>query len=93
MKTEHEIDLLNRIERVEPPSDLYERIHDRIHALRRDKISMKWTLAASIVFALMVSVNAYLLTSGSGKDNSARSDAEILTTELQMSQSNQLYHD
>lgn len=93
MKTQQDIDLLDRIQRVDPPEDLYDRIQDRIRAFRKDKVSMAWTLAASIAFALMVTVNAYLLTSRTSADEGGSNEIETVLQSMRMNHSNQLYHD
>lgn len=93
MKTPIDQDILQRVERVEAPADLFDRIEARIQAIRKDKVSMAWTLAASIAFALMVTVNAYLITSDSSGGDSGGNDIEVVAEEMNMIRSNQLYHD
>lgn len=93
MKPPIDQDILQRVERVEAPADLFDRIEARIQAIRRDKVSMAWTLAASIAFALMVTVNVYLITSDSGNSNSGSDGIEVVANEMDMIRSNQLYHD
>ncbi len=93
MEENKEIDLLLKIERVEAPLYLRARVEARIANEEQQRIPMRtvWSIAASVTVLLVLNVWA---VSNSNRSNRTDYSAETsLATEMNISVSNQLYHD
>jgi hypothetical protein len=55
------LDLLEQVKRVEAPPFLYTRIEARLGAIREPRVRMKWILASSLSFAMLLLFNLYVV--------------------------------
>ena len=81
---------LENIKRINPPSDLFEKIETKI-ALQSEKMNPTWGIAASILLGLIISANAMVWTT-TDESSAANASSEI-TDSWDLNNSNQLYHD
>ena len=72
---EDQLQLLEKIQKVEAPSELYAKILNKIENHRKDVVSLKWIFAAAAVIVILISFNITLIQNT--KDYS-RSDFETL---------------
>jgi hypothetical protein len=77
---------LDKIQRVDPPSYLYSKIQLRIDE-STSPIGLRWAIAASFLFVVALNVGALVKLSDNSQSNSITS----LARTLQITQSNSLY--
>lgn len=91
MNIDKELEKLNRIRRVEPPPFLYTRIRAGIEELPRQQAPLKWRLATVGIFVILLALNIGILR----QRYAATRSTEILqmASSMQLSNSNELYHE
>ncbi len=92
MDTKTELEILQRIERVAPPSYLFTRISAKLDAHGEQCAPLTWKLAFAAVIALVASMNVFLLNSEL-KSNITESERSSFIEEAGLIKNNQLYHD
>ena len=93
MKTKNELDVLQKIERVDAPPFLLTRIEAKIQAIKADKVSMSWLVSASAAVVALIAFNVSLLTSTSKSQTGNSAEIENVVAGMNLDSSNQLYHD
>jgi hypothetical protein len=74
-----ELDILNRIEKVEPPEQMLSGIYDRLAQRAQNKVSSSWLGAIAAAFALLLVAETYLLTNqGQGHNPAPKALTQIL---------------
>jgi hypothetical protein len=75
-----ELDILNKITKVEPPAFLYTRIQEKIQAARENTISSKWvySIAASVIFLLFLNINMIKEMQENSKNELVVQDASFM---------------
>jgi len=84
---EKDLDILRKIQRVEPSHDLYAVIVNGVQQYDKEHVSLRWVWAAAACLALLISVNltAIQLTN--------KAPAPDLTDLFSLNAQNTLYHD
>jgi hypothetical protein len=84
---EKDLDILRKIQRVEPPHNLYIKVVTRVQKWDREHVSLRWVWATAACLALLISVNltAIQLTN--------KAPAPDLTDVFSLNAQNTLYHD
>ncbi|WP_343662732.1 hypothetical protein [Chryseobacterium mucoviscidosis] len=72
---EDQLQILEKIQSVEAPSELYGKILSKIENQKKDFVSPKWIFAAAAVIAILISLNVKVIQNT--KDNS-KSDFDTL---------------
>ncbi len=72
---EDELQILEKIQSVEAPSELYGKILNKIEDQKKDVVSPKWIFAAAAVIVLLISFNIKLIQN---TKDSSRSDFDTL---------------
>ncbi|MDO3425975.1 hypothetical protein QWT87_13830 [Chryseobacterium sp. APV1] len=72
---EDQLQILEKIQSVEAPSELYGKILSKIENQKKDIVSPKWIFAAAAVIAILISLNVKVIQNT--KDNS-KSDFDTL---------------
>ncbi|REC51544.1 MULTISPECIES: hypothetical protein [Chryseobacterium] len=72
---EDQLQILEKIQSVEAPSELYVKILSKIENQKKDIVSPKWIFAAAAVIAILISLNVKVIQNT--KDNS-KSDFDTL---------------
>jgi hypothetical protein len=85
MNNMDELELLGRLERVEPPPFLFTRIVARLH---HESLPRKWVLAAALAACAIIAVNMLALRGAHGDGNT---DGAALAVGMGIDASNQLY--
>lgn len=90
MNTENKmLEPLKHIKRVEPNSDLFSKIENRIREEQKNKVSGSKLMAASVILIVLLASNTYLIKKGLKSNNSTVD----LTETFSINVSNQLYND
>ena len=87
----NELELLGRIQPVDPPPFLLTRIEARISAERVERMPASWGIGLALGMLLLVTVNSVAYQNRTGNKSSASSDVEQLAGDLSLSPSEQLY--
>ncbi|MBL7879917.1 MAG: hypothetical protein JNN23_08660 [Chryseobacterium gambrini] len=72
---EDQLQILEKIQSVEAPSELYGKILSKIEDQKKDVVSPKWIFAAAAVIVILISLNVKVIQNT--KDNS-KSDFDTL---------------
>ncbi|HAO05527.1 hypothetical protein [Chryseobacterium sp. C3] len=72
---EDQLQILEKIQSVEAPSELYGKILSKIENQKKDVVSPKWIFAAAAVIVILISLNVKVIQNT--KDNS-KSDFDTL---------------
>lgn len=86
-------DILNRIGRVNPPEDLYEQIEERLLQQEAERMPPLWTLAASLILAVSVTLSVYLMTTQVGTPPGQVEGLSGLAEGMGLVPSNQFYYE
>ena len=89
MKMDQELDKLKQIRRVDPPPFLFTRIRAGIDALTNAPAPLKWKLAFAGMAVLLIALNAGILF----RSGPSSSQLEQVANAMQLSGSNELYHE
>lgn len=89
MKTDTWSDILDRVQRVDPPPFLFTRVEARLEAGTTERPSRAWVTALALAMVFLLVVNTWLLTGGERNADGM----EQVTASMGMSTSNQLYHE
>lgn len=90
MNMDQELDKLKQIRRVDPPPFLFTRIRAGIDAMANAPAPLKWKLAFAGAAVLLIVLNTGILfRSGS----SSSSQIQQVANAMQLSGSNELYHE
>ncbi|MDF1672008.1 MAG: hypothetical protein P1U41_00755 [Vicingaceae bacterium] len=90
MKSENKmLDPLKHIKKVEPNSDLFSKIENRIREEKRNKVSSSKLMAASVILIVLLASNAFVIKK-TLKSNNSTAD---LTETFNINVSNQLYNE
>lgn len=74
---ENELDILNRIQKVEAPPFLYTRILSRVQNKVKETVSVKWVVAAAACLVVVLTINITVIQSG--KTNSKTDLTEVFS--------------
>lgn len=72
---EDQLQILEKIQSVEAPSELYGKILSKIEDQKKDVVSTKWVFAAAAVIVILISFNIKLIQN---TKDSSRSDFDTL---------------
>ncbi|SIS77487.1 hypothetical protein [Chryseobacterium gambrini] len=72
---EDQLQILEKIQSVETPSELYGKILSKIENQKKDVVSPKWIFAAAAVIVILISLNVKVIQN---TKDSSRSDFDIL---------------
>ncbi|BEV04283.1 hypothetical protein [Chryseobacterium gambrini] len=72
---EDQLQILEKIQSVEAPSELYGKILSKIENQKKDVVSPKWIFAAAAVIAILISLNVKVIQN---TKDSSRSDFDTL---------------
>ena len=86
---DQELDKLKQIRRVEPPPFLFTRIRAGIDALANAPAPLRWKLAFAGLALVLIALNAGILMRSGESSNQMQEVANA----MQLSGSNELYHD
>lgn len=88
---ESKMDILNKVQKVETPPFLYTRILQRISSLQDAPAPVKWRFAFAAVAILLLVLNMGVLFSSKPKPQDG--NIESVVNSMQLSTSNELYHE
>lgn len=66
---EEMLHLLDKLEKVKPNKELFQKIEARIQRQKQDTIPLNWLRIAAIAFVCFISVEVYYMTNTSSTDN------------------------
>ncbi|MFY7847090.1 hypothetical protein [Chryseobacterium gambrini] len=72
---EDQLQILEKIQSVDAPSELYGKILNKIENQKKDIVSPKWIFAAAAVIAILISLNVKVIQN---TKDSSRSDFDTL---------------
>jgi len=72
---EDQLQILEKIQKVEAPSELYSGILRKIENQKRDMVSPKWILTAAAIIIILISFNIRLIEN---TKDSSQSDFDVL---------------
>lgn len=72
---EDQLQILEKIQSVEAPSELYEKILSKIEDQKKDIVSPKWIFTAAAIIIILISLNIKLIED---RKDSSKSDFETL---------------
>ncbi|MBP6313202.1 MAG: hypothetical protein WAR83_01620 [Flavobacteriales bacterium] len=93
MEVDKAIDLLQRIEKLDPPPFLRTRIDARIETSTAETPTRSWVLAGITTMALVLLINTVTLFGNRTTSNSSNDPLSELSRGMGMATSNQLYHE
>jgi len=85
------LDLLQQVQKVEAPPFLYTRILQRISSVQETPAPIKWRFAFAAVAVLLLALNISILLSSKPKTKSNNIDTVV--SSMNLSTSNELYHE
>ena len=91
MKKDRGIELLDRVEGVDPPPFLFTRIEARINALTAERPSRAWVASMVTAVLLILFVNTFALVQGNAGGEEVHT--ERIANSMGLKASNQLYHE
>jgi hypothetical protein len=84
---ENELDILNRIQKVDAPPFLYTRILNRIQNKAKETVPVKWAIAAATCLVVLLIVNISVI------QQSKQSNTTDLSEVFSLQTSNSLYNE
>ena len=69
MDHNNDLDILNKIDKVEAPPFLYTRIESKIQELKDVKVSKPWLVSIGMAMVVLITVNLFALKSGVDSSN------------------------
>ncbi|MCB0528926.1 MAG: hypothetical protein KDC65_10655 [Saprospiraceae bacterium] len=92
MKQQHSLEQLRSVKKVETPPFLLTRINAKIAAQQAEALPSSWQWAGALAFGLMLLFNV-MVVRANRQTGSGQGSVETLAYDLQMTASNQLYHE
>ena len=89
MNIDQKLESLKRIKRVEPPAFLFTRIMEQVKP--KPQVPLTWRLAFAGVSIAIVCINAFILFNTS--DSKDSTSVEVIVNTMELSTSNDLYHE
>ena len=80
---------LKHIQRVEPNSELFSKIENRIRERQKNNVSYSKLMAAGVILIVLLGSNTYLIKKGLNRNNTSLD----LTETFSINVSNQLYNE
>ena len=93
MEENNEIDLLLKIGRVSPPTSLRAKVESRISNKEKQVVPMQTVLGIAASVAVLLVLNVWVLTHSSSTAKTGSSIGTSIANDMNISVSNQLYHD
>ncbi|MBL7784228.1 MAG: hypothetical protein JNM22_23535 [Saprospiraceae bacterium] len=90
MDKQDPIHLLKKIQKVDAPEFMYTRIQARIRIQATEQLPLSWKWAGGLAFGMLLLLNVSLLQR---RQSQAPDTAELLISNMNLYQSNQLYHE
>ena len=90
MNIDERLDKLKKIKPVEAPPFLYTRVKQSISSFDRRPAPIKWRLAFSLTTIMVIAINIIVLVHS---QHTKSNDAEKVVSTMQLSSSNELYHE
>jgi NADH:ubiquinone oxidoreductase subunit 6 (subunit J) len=84
---EKELDILNRIQKVDAPPFLYTRILTRVQNKVRETVPVKWAVAAAACLLILITINISVIQS------SKQSNTTNLSEVFSLKTNNSLYNE
>lgn len=84
---DNELDILNRIQKVDAPPFLYTRILTRVQNKVKETVPVKWVVAAAACLLILITINISVIQSSKESNSSNLSEVFSLQT------SNSLYNE
>lgn len=91
MRIDQELDKLRNLKKVEPPDFLFTRIRERIRSLGEAPAPLRWKLAFAASAMLLLFLNLGILLRPEKNPRTSQLNQVVRT--LQLSTSNELYHE
>ena len=86
-----ELEVLEKVNRVEAPPFLFTRIEARIQAQLNEQLPIRWVWVSISTVLLLVVVNTLILRDSTQHSNASNSGIHHISEEMGMQTSNQLY--
>ncbi len=84
---ENELDILNRIQKVDAPPFLYTRILTRVQNKVKETVPVKWAVAAAACLLILITINISVIQSS--KENNTTNLSEVFSLKT----NNSLYNE
>ncbi len=84
---ENELDILNRIQKVDAPPFLYTRILNRVQNKVKETVPVKWAVAAAACLLILITINISVIQSS--KESNSTNLSEVFSLQT----SNSLYNE
>lgn len=91
MQEMKELEVLEKVNRVEAPPFLFTRIEARIQAQLNEQLPIRWVWVSLSTMLLLVVVNTLILVGNTQHSNASNSGIHHISEEMGMQTSNQLY--
>ncbi|MBP7810535.1 MAG: hypothetical protein KA163_14680 [Bacteroidia bacterium] len=77
---ENELDILNRIQKVDAPPFLYTRILNRVQNKVKETVPVKWAVAAAACLLILITINISVIQSSKESNTTNLSEVFSLKT-------------
>jgi len=91
MDIEKKLELLKNIRQVDAPPFMLARIKERIHTISNPVTPVQWKWAFGLAGLIMIALNTFVYLSGNKAEN--KGSIETLVGTMDMSNTNELYHE
>lgn len=91
MQEMKELEVLEKVNRVEAPPFLFTRIEARIQAQLNEQLPIRWVWVSISTVLLLVVVNTLILRDSTQLSETSNSSVQHISEEMGMQTSNQLY--
>ena len=81
---------LQKIKQVEAPKRIFYQLEEKIEQFENNKVPVKWLIPSSLVVAILLFFNIYVLKSSFTTEQKVLAD---ISTELHLNPSNQIYYE